>query len=55
MNLDAGIWRYLEYVKLRNVRCATRWDLQAELRLAVRRLRRKRQIVRACCAHAGCL
>lgn len=55
LNPDEGIWRYLKHVELRNVRCPTLWDLRDELRLAVRRLRRKRHVIRACFAHAACL
>lgn len=55
LNPDEGIWQYLKHVELRNVRCPTAWDLYQELQLAVRRLRRKPHIIRACFAETGCL
>ncbi len=55
LNPDEGVWQYLKHVELRNVRCPTVWDLYEELRLAVRRLRRKPHILRSCFAQAGCL
>jgi hypothetical protein len=50
-----GIWRYLKQVELRNVCCPTLWDLDQEVRLAARRLRRKSHVIRACFAQAGCV
>ena len=55
LNPDEGIWRYLKYVELRNLCCPTLWDLDHEVRLAARRLRRKPHVIRACFAQAGCL
>lgn len=55
LNPDEGIWRYLKYVELRNLCCPTLWDLDQEVRLATRRLRRKPHLVRACFAQAGCV
>ncbi len=53
LNPDEGIWRYLQYVELRNLCCPTLWDLDHEVRLAARRLRRKPHLIRACFAQAG--
>jgi transposase len=55
VNPDEGIWQYLKHVELRNVCCPTLHDVHEELRLAVRRLRRKRHAIQACFAQAGCL
>jgi transposase len=55
LNPDEGIWRYLKYVELRNVCCATLWDLDHEVRLAARHLRRKPRVIRACFTQAGCV
>jgi transposase len=41
LNPDELVWRHLKYVELRNVRCGTLRELRANLRRAVRRLRRK--------------
>jgi transposase len=54
LNPDEGIWRYLKRVELRNVCCTELWEVAYELRLAVRRLRRKAAVLRACFAQAGC-
>jgi transposase len=54
LNPDEGIWQYLKRVELRNLCCPTLWDLHQEVRLAARRLRRKRQVVQACVRQAGC-
>ncbi len=54
LNPDEGIWRYLKNVELRNLCCPTLWDLDQEVRLAARRLRRKPQVICACFVHAGC-
>jgi hypothetical protein len=54
LNPDEGIWQYLQHVELRNLCCPTLWDLDQEVRLAARRLRRKPQVIRACFAQAGC-
>jgi transposase len=55
VNPDEGIWQYLKHVELRNMHCPTLQDVEAELRLAARRLRRKRHVIQACFAQAGCL
>ena len=55
LNPDEGIWRSLKYVELRNLCCPTLWDLDQEIRLAARRLRRKPHVIRACFAEAGCV
>jgi transposase len=53
LNPAEGIWRYLKRVELRNLCCPTLWDLKAEWRLALARLRHKPQILRSCIRHAG--
>jgi transposase len=54
LNPDEGIWHYLKHVELRNVCCDDLAELRHELMLAVRRLRRKPQVIQSCVAHAGC-
>lgn len=53
LNPDEGIWRQLKDVELRNRRCQTLEELRWDLRLAVRRLRRKRHVIRGCFAQCG--
>jgi transposase len=53
LNPVEGVWDHLKYVELRNLCC---WDLPhltTELTLAIRRLRTKPQLIRACFAGAG--
>jgi transposase len=45
---DEGIWRYLKQVELRNRCCQDIEELRWEFHLAVRRLRRKPDIIWAC-------
>lgn len=52
LNPDEGIWQYLKHVELRNLPSPTLWDLHAELRLAARRLRRKRRVIQGCVRQA---
>jgi len=52
LNPDEGIWHCLKHVKLRKLCCA---DLDVELDLAVKRLRRKAHTLHCCivaCAYA---
>jgi transposase len=51
LNPDEGIWQYLKHVELRNRCCRSLADLRTELRLAVGRLRHKRELIRACIRH----
>lgn len=55
LNPEKGIWQYLKRVELRNLCCPTLWDLDQEVRLAARRLRRKPHVIRDCFAQASCL
>lgn len=52
LNPDEGIWQYLKHVELRNLPSPTRWDLDHEVRLAARRLRRKRHVIQGCIRQA---
>ena len=53
LNPDEGIWSYLKYRELKNVVCKNQSELRYELRLAVARLRHKRQVIQGCIAQAG--
>jgi transposase len=53
LNPDEGIWRYLKYLEWKNVVCHNCTDLRAELRLAIARLRHKREVIQGCIKHAG--
>ena len=53
LNPDEGIWNYLKYVELKNVCCDTIAELRREMRNAVVRLRRKREIIKACIRQPG--
>jgi transposase len=44
---------HLKYVELRNLCCPTPWDLDHEVRLAARRLRRTPHVIQACFTAAG--
>jgi transposase len=51
LNPDEGIWQQLKHVELRNRCCRSLVDLRHELRLAVGRLRHKREVIRAGVRH----
>ena len=53
LNPDEGIWSYLKYRELKNVVCQNTTELRYELRLAVARLRHKRQVIQGCITQAG--
>ena len=53
LNPDEGIWQYLKRVELRNVCCDDLPQLRDELGLAVRRLRHRPDIIRACFLEVG--
>jgi transposase len=53
LNPDEGIWSYLKYRELKNVVCQNQSELRYELRLAVARLRHKRQVIQGCITQAG--
>lgn len=48
-----GVWDHLKYVELRNLCCGDLPHLSTELTLAIRRLRTKPHLIRACFAGAG--
>jgi transposase len=53
LNPDEGIWQQLKGVELRNLCCFNLPHLRTELRNAVKRVRRKLRIIRACFTGAG--
>ena len=53
LNPAEGIWHYLKNVELRNVCCDDLAELRGDLRLAVQRLRHKRQVLQGCIAQCG--
>lgn len=53
LNPDEGIWHYLKHVELRNLCCANLDELEVELDLAIKRLRRKAQVLRGCITECG--
>ncbi len=50
---DKGVWNLLKRVELKNRCCPDLAELRWELGLAIRRLRRKRGVLRACFARCG--
>jgi transposase len=53
LNPDEGVWRWLKRVALGNVCCDTRDDLRYELRLAMARLRHRKDVLAACIRRPG--
>jgi transposase len=53
LNPDEGVWNYLKRVELKNVICQHLGQLSYELGKAIKRLRQKPHIIRACVAQAG--
>jgi transposase len=53
LNPDEGVWRYLKYVELKNVCCPHLAHLRHELRLAIARLRHKRDVLGGCITQCG--
>ena len=53
LNPDEGVWNYLKRVELKNVICQHLGQLSYELGKAIKRLRQKPHIIRACAAQAG--
>ena len=47
LNPDKGVWQHLKHVELRNLCCTDLDHLRAELNLAIRRLRRRLNLVRS--------
>ena len=52
LNADEGIWHYLKGVELKNVCCSDLQHLRQELVKAIKRLRQKPRLIRACVRHA---
>ena len=55
LNPDEGVWNHLKRVELQNRCCQDLDELRWELRLAVRRLRRKPHVLVACFQQCGYL
>jgi transposase len=53
LNPDEGVWQYLKHVELRNLCCMDLIHLNIELQLAIRRLRRKQDLIQSFFAGAG--
>jgi transposase len=53
LNPDEGVWNYLKRVELPNVRCQDLAHLEGEVRRAVKRLRHRRAVLRACVRACG--
>ncbi len=55
LNADEGVWNLLKRKELKNRCCQDLDELRWELRLAIRRLRRRPQLLRACFRQCGYL
>lgn len=53
LNPDEGVWRYLKRVEMKNLACSDLRELHYEFNLAVRRLRRKKNVLRGCIKEVG--
>jgi transposase len=53
LNPDEGVWNLLKRKELKNRCCQDLDELRWELGLAIRRLRRKRHLLRACVTQCG--
>jgi transposase len=53
LNPDEGVWNYLKRVALQTVVCQHLGQLSCELAKAIKRLRQKPHIIRACIAQVG--
>ena len=53
LNPDEGIWNYLKKVELKNLCCSDLKELRQEILQAVKRLRQKTHIIKACFQQAG--
>jgi len=53
LNPDEGVWRWLKRVALANVCCETLTELRYELRLAMARLRHRKDVLQACIDRPG--
>ena len=47
LNPDEGVWQHLKHVELRNLCCGDLGHLNTELNLAIRRLRRRPDLIRS--------
>jgi transposase len=52
LNPGEGVWQHLKHVEMRNLCCVNLPHLRCELRLAIKRLRRKPHVLTACFAQA---
>ena len=53
LNPDEGLWNYLKNVELRNLCCKNLDQLKYHILRAVKRLRHKKRIIKACFLQAG--
>ena len=53
LNPDEGVWQHLKHVELRNLCCRDLDHLETEVRLAIRRMRRKPELIQSFFAGAG--
>jgi transposase len=53
LNPDEGVWNYLKRVEVKNVICQHLGQLSYQLGKAIKRLRQKPHIIRACIVQAG--
>lgn len=53
LNPGEGVWQHLKHVEMRNLCCVNLPHLRSELRLAIKRLRRKPHVLTAFFAQAG--
>jgi transposase len=53
LNPDEGIWNYLKNVELKNLCCSDLEELRQEILQAIKRLRQKTHIIKACFQQAG--
>jgi hypothetical protein len=53
LNPDEGIWKHLECVELKNLRCRSLAELRVELRKAKERSRHKRDVILGCIRQPG--
>jgi transposase len=53
LNPGEGVWQHLKHVDMRNLCGVNLPHLRSELRLAIKRLRRKPHVLTACVAQAG--
>lgn len=53
LNPDEGVWQHLKHVELRNLSCRDLDHLETELTLAIRRMRRRPELIQSLFAEAG--